>query len=721
MSEKPPCFVELVQGGLIKNGEYNTNKNDLIRDFYAPILKSSIHYDRTTGSFTAAGIKALAGPLSHLIRNAVTFESQRPVMRIVASHDIPERDYDQIAEGYRRRAQTPDEILVELLKSLKDSTDEELIRAVRNLGTMVQLGLIDIKVAIPTNKLRGMYHRKIGIFTDFCGGRVTFEGSQNVSIGGERSELNLEGLVAFCSKDEVIEGFKSEHYSFFEQLWENRLENVLVRPLDQYPKELLAGFGVPVDQILDELRAEQRIVRIPHECQRLAVNSWIENDHKGILDMCTGSGKTRAALMCLDALKKNPLTIIVCGNLIDLVEQWYTKEISEYFELSKIEVVRMSSAHGNQNELSGLLRDTTLDFQRGLYDQMGKRVFVLATIQTASQQWFVDMINRVDRERLAIVIDEVHHAGSPGPTGNVLKINAKYRIGLSATWRRYDDDENLSLEGYFSGSHGAVAYTYPLSRGIKDDLLSEYVYYLHTVNLDPQDALELRSRLEKYDKALKEIDPSLSIRFGDEVFSKISVSKWEKVRQMRNGLRDALGKALAKTDLALNIIKENYETLRKCVVYCANKEQLDRVAILMSEEGWDLSPYDSNVPKDDRTAIRLRFDRPYRGKPMFIGAIKCLDEGIDLPALDSAILVSSNRTEREWIQRRGRILRLSTEKEYSIIHDLLMLPEASASLTKAERDFVSSELDRLESFGRDARNSQEVLDHISKLRRDYQT
>lgn len=424
--------------------------------------------------------------------------------------------------------------------------------------------------------------------------------------------------------------------------------------------------------------------------------------------------------MCIDALKKNPLTLVVCGNLIDLVEQWYTKEISEYFQLSKIEVVRMSSAHGTQSELSGLLRDMILDFQKGLIDRMGKRVFILATIQTASQPWFVDMLNRVDQERLAIIIDEVHHAGSPGPTGNILKIKAKYRIGLSATWRRFDDDENLSLESYFEGPHGAVAYTYPLSKGIDDDLLSEYVYYLHTVNLDPQDALELRSRLEKYDRALKEIDPSLSIRFGDEVFSKISVSQWNKVRQLRNGLRDSIGKALAKTDLAMTIIEENYETLRKCVVYCANKEQLDRMAILMSEEGWDLSPYDSDVPKDDRAAIRQKFDRPYRGKPMFIGAIKCLDEGIDLPALDSAILVSSNRTEREWIQRRGRILRLSTEKEYSIIHDLLMLPEASASLTKAERDFVSSELDRLESFGRDARNSQEVLDHLSKLRRDYQ-
>lgn len=640
-------------------------------------------------------------------------------MRIVASHDIPEQDYDQMADGYRKRSHTPEDSLVAILQSLRDSSDEELLRAVRNLGTMVQLDLIDIKVAIPTNKLKGMYHRKIGIFKDFCNSTVSFEGSQNVSAGGERSELNLEGLVAFCSSDQVIEGFKREHALFFNDLWENKLENVTVRPLDQYPKELLAGFGVPVEKILDELHSLQRAPRIPRECQRLAANAWVSNGHIGILDMCTGSGKTKAALMCIDAIRKNSLTVVVCGNLIDLVDQWYNNEILDYYEPSKIEVIRLSSAHGLKEDLMAQLRDTILDFQQGRYDRAGKKVFVLAPIQTASQQWFVDLVNRVEPDRLSIIIDEVHHAGSPGPFGDVLKIKAKYRLGLSATWRRYDDDENLSLEGFFKGIHGAVPYTYTLSQGIKDGLLSEYVYYLHTVRLGEEEATELKARLEKYDHALKEIDPSLSLRLGDQVFSRISISQWNKMRQMRNGLREAIGKALAKTDLALTIIRDNYDTLRKCVVYCANKAQLDRIAILMAEESWDLSPYDRDVLKDARATIRDRFSKPYRGKPMFIGAIKCLDEGIDLPALDSAILVSSNKTEREWIQRRGRILRVSQDKEYSIIHDLLMLPEPSKSLSKAELDFIGSELDRLESFAKDARNSQEILDHISRLRRDY--
>lgn len=714
-------FKDLVSDGVIRDGEYNTNDNDLISEFYTPILGLAKSYDRSTGSFSVAGIKALAQPLLHFMRNAIASGVQRPSVRIVASHDISEWDYDQISGGYERRYKTPDEELLAILESLKDSSDQELLRAIRNIGTMVQLGLLDIKIAIPVEKLGGIFHRKIGVFTDFNENRITFEGSQNVSKSGDGSERNLEGLVAFCSDEPAIMKFKAGHIRFFEDLWENRLQNVRVRPLDQYPRKLLASHGVPLDTIIKEMEGTAPIVRPPpRECQTEAVLGWIQNGHRGILDMCTGSGKSRAALLALETLKDPPLSIIVTGNLIDLVNQWAENEITPMYGRSKVHLVKVSSLHGTREELQQRTIEAIEDFRMGFFSREEKRVFIISTIQSASQQWFINAVKKADPSRLTIIIDEVHHAGALGPTGDVLNIEGNYRIGLSATWRRYDDDENQRLESYFMGRHGAVAYTYPLSHGIRDDVLSEYRYFVHVVPLEPEDLVELRKRLTEYEEELRKIDPSLGIKGGDEVLGILPIAKLPRIIELRNGWRNTIGRALAKTDVALQIVDEEAANLKKCVIYCASKQHLDRTSTLMGQRHYDLEPYDSHVPEETRRRIREKFAVPYQGDPMFIGAIKCLDEGIDLPALDSAILVASNRTEREWIQRRGRILRKYPGKKYSTIHDVIMLPYAKGGRVSpsagAEMEYVQAELNRLESFAQDALNRADVLDEIRHFR-----
>jgi len=687
-----------------------------------PILSLASSYDRSTGSFSVAGIKALAQPLVHFMRNVIELSSPLPVMRIVASHDISDSDYDQISGGYQKRYKTAEEKLLAILQSLKDSSDQELLRAVRNIGTMVQLGCLDIKVAVPTEKLGGLFHRKIGVFTDFHENKITFEGSQNVSKSGDGSEKNLEGLVAFCSDEPAIMKFKAGHIRFFEDLWEDKLQNVKVRPLDQYPRDLLASYGVPLDTIMKEIGAGPSIILPPpRECQREAVLGWIQNGHRGIFDMCTGSGKSRAALLALDSLKDPPLSIIVTGNLIDLVSQWAENEITPMYGKSKAHLVKVSSDHGTRKELERKVMETVEDFRLGFYTKEEKRVFIISTIQSASQEWFRQITRRIDPSRLAIVIDEVHHAGAPGPTGDILRIQGDYRIGLSATWRRYDDDENGSLEDYFRGEHSAVAYSYSLSRGIRETVLSEYKYFVHAVPLEPEELAELRKRLIEYEEELRKIDPSLGIRRGDEVLGLLPTSKLSRLIQLRNAWRNTLGRALAKTDVALQIVDQEAANLKKCIIYCADKDHLDRSSILMGQRHYDLEPYDSHVPEETRRRIRDKFRAPYQGQPMFIGAIKCLDEGIDLPALDSAILVASNRTEREWIQRRGRILRKYPGKKYSTIHDVIMLPYAKERdafpLTRQEKEYIETELSRLESFAQDSLNRTDVVNEIHRLRR----
>jgi len=726
LSTPSKCFKDLVRDGIVRNGEYNTNTHDLIRDFYSPILALSKNYDRTTGSFSSTGIKSLARPLVHLIRNALIDEPARPVMRIVASHDITEEDYTSIVKGYKERRGTPEADLIAILEELRREPDDELLKAVRNIGTMVKLGLLDIKVAIPRNKLRGMYHRKIGIFTDFCKDTISFEGSQNVSFSGEQSEVNLEGLVAFCSSNPMIEGYKKEHRKFFDDLWSGQLPNVQVRPLDEYPRQLLASYAVQPETILSEAEPSG-VVGAPslRQHQVEAIRAWEENGLRGILDMCTGSGKSRVGLMAIETVAEPPLTVIVTGNLTDLIDQWAENQIVPLYGKENVAIVKISSVHGIRAKTEARLKEVVQDFERGFFTSHGKRVFVLAAIQSASQTWFRSIISRVSPSRLAVVIDEVHHAGAQGPTGNVLSIDANYRVGLSATWRRYDDDENGALERYFKGKNSVVAYNYPLSSGIKDGILSPYNYIIHPVSLDPADTAELRERLELYEEELTKIDPRLSLRFGDTVIERTPRNKWHRLVELRDDWRKTLGRAIARTDVALQTVEREYETLRKCIIYFADRQHLDRTATLMGKRGWSLEPYDSHVEKEIRKRIIEKFARPYKGQPFFIGAIKCLDEGIDLPALDSAILAASNKTEREWIQRRGRILRRSPGKDFAIIHDFVLLPflkqQDAYRLSKAEKGYIESEMERLKAFAEDALNRTEALTLIEGLRRTFRS
>jgi superfamily II DNA or RNA helicase len=569
-----------------------------------------------------------------------------------------------------------------------------------------------------------MYHRKIGIFEDVFGDQITFEGSQNVTFSGEGGIQNLEGFVAFCSNDPAIETYKTEHRQFFDSLWNDALENVRVRPLGEYPRELLAGYGVSAEKLLEGSKATEKEIRLaplPH--QEKAVQGWLAHNRRGILDMCTGSGKSRAALMALETIEESPFTIVVTGNLTDLIDQWAENQIIPYYGRERVALLRISSVHGIRSRMELKLSEMVQDYRSGLYSAQKKRVFVLAAIQSASQLWFRSIIGRIPQSRLAIILDEVHHAGAPGPTGNVLEINADFRIGLSATWRRYDDDQNGKLESFFMGNGSAVAYSYPLSQGIHDKILSPYKYIIHPVTLDPSDAEQLRSQLDEYEKQLEKINPRLSLSEGDQVIEKTPKKKWRTLTQLRNGWRSTLTRAVAKTDVALQIVDADYSSLNKCIIYCANKQHLDRTSTLMGQMHWGIEPYDSQVSDSIRKKIREKFARQRGDKPLFIGAIKCLDEGIDLPALDSAILVSSNKTEREWIQRRGRILRRYPGKEYSTIHDLVMLPYTSKSdafrLTKAELGYVESELNRLEAFSADSLNKTETQALIKDLRELY--
>jgi superfamily II DNA or RNA helicase len=722
--EKPCCFLEIVSNGTLHNGKYDTSKNDLIREFYSPVLRCANSFDRTTGAFTVSGIKELSQSLMPFFRNVLERDSREPAVRIISSHDITEFDYDEIVRGYRARSVDPEERLVAILEQLKASSDQELIEAIRRIATMVEAGLIEIRIGITKGKLDGLFHEKTQVFQDSDGHLITTEGSGNLTYHSLSGEENYESFSAFCSSSPDIESYKVQHQQNFESLWSNAVADVEVRPLSEYPRELLARFAVPMEQIRKELGIREKPgIRVPRECQRLALEAWIRNGRRGILDMCTGSGKTDVALMAGESCGKPVLTAVICGTLVDLIDQWSDNIISRYGR-SGVEVLKISARHGQAYELRDQLKEIILDFNSGYFDNEQKRVYVLAVMQTASSEWFVDLVNRVKKDRLLVVMDEVHHAGSP-EFSRSLEIRGEYRVGLSATWNRFDDDENLKLENYFRGTSASVPYHFSLKEAIEaiPPLLSKYQYLIHVVVLEPQDAEEIRERLIEVDRVLKEINPSLSLSMGDRVYELTPERNWKGLREKTNALRDVLskafGRAMAKTDLAVKIVNEEYQWLKKCIIYCNSKDHLDRTSALMKTYDRTMYPYDSNVDPEERRTIRAEFGKPYNGRPLFIGAIKCLDEGLDLPALDSAILVSSNRTEREWIQRRGRILRTSGGKENAIIHDVLMLPAPSRYLTKAEMDFIESELSRVESFGRDAMNVSEILSELTRLRSNY--
>ena len=696
---------------------YKTYKNNVVKEFYTPVLKQAVLYQRAVGFFTSGALIDLTKGLRGLTRN-------HGKIQFIVSPRLSEEDIAAINKGYEQK-----EIIGRaLMRDFKEPENYYEEERLNFLAYLIEEGFLDIKIAFtPPQKSTGMYHEKVGIVTDENGNKIVFTGSLNETINA--FHVNSESIVVFKSWEES-KAYVDEIQRDFEQLWDKRDDDLKI--LD-FPKVLKEKFEVMRKPDLDDFFKSESYVEeddnpaeeesipdrgIPHTptgfnfrgYQKDAIKEWAQHEYRGIFDMATGTGKTYTGLGAVVHLyeEKKRLAIVIVCPYQHLVEQWV--EDIERFNMNPT----IGYSASKQHDWKKRLENDVLDFSLGVID-----TFCFVTTNATYLSKFVcEQMKQLGKDTL-LLVDEAHNFGSTN-LRNKLYPNIQYRLALSATLDRHGDEEGTqALKDYF----GDKCIEYDLKRAIDEKKLTPYYYYPVLVYLDDEE-------YERY----KELSYLASKECHKDRHGKLIIT--EKGKRLL--LQRARVVAGAKSKLTkLRELMEKYKDDTHILVYCGATRTQDFLSdnsdrdeegerqivsvskILGNELGMKVTHFTSNESAEEREVIKQCFATasPYQA----IIAIKCLDEGVNIPSIKTAFVLASTTNPKEYIQRRGRVLRLAKNKPYAVIYDFVTLTEPLEDVNPYNPDFncekalAKRELQRIIEFGKIAKNARDSDELINDI------
>ena len=710
----------------IKN-EYRSLLDSVAKDFYIPLLSKAVKYQRAVGFFSSSCLVEISKGISELAKNGGKIQ-------LVASPYLSDEDIEAIKSGYAMRDQVVKDAVRREMTEGKTPFEKARLNLLANL---ISDGVLDIKIAFTEDSDRmGMYHEKMGIITDAEGNRVAFAGSMNESATA--MTLNYETIDVFCSwkgeEDRVV-----AKENAFASIWNDTEPNIKIIEFPELKQEISEKYkrSVP-DFEIDKKEYSPDIDTVLHtdlgiyteygpkfpewfklhDYQDEAITEWQKRDYRGIFDMATGTGKTYTGLGALTTLSKNidhKLAAIIVCPYQHLVEQWVEDILK--FNIEPIIGYSESSQKDWQKRLKDAIRDQKLKVR-------GKEFFCfICTNATFSSDYVQTQLAKIKSDTL-LMVDEAHNFGAPY-LSCLLFDNYKYRLALSATLERHNDEEGTAkLYDFF----GEKCIEYTLDRAIEEKKLTKYKYYPIVVTLTEEE-------LEAYDNLSYEIGKC--IMKGKNGKMKLS-SRGERLALQRSRI---VAGARNKVTMLEEVIQP-YIHDKHILVYCGatkgleqNQDrsdvdsedirQIDIVTDLLGNKlGMDVSQFTSKESVEEREVLKREFSEGDTLKVLI--AIKCLDEGVNIPKIKTAFILASTTNPKEYIQRRGRVLRLAEGKEYAEIYDFITLPygiEEVTSLTTAQvkrnSTLVKNELRRAEEFSRIAVNMVESASLIDEIKDAY--
>lgn len=674
--------------------DYNKAEDDIAQEFYLPAMKNASVYDRVSGYFGST-IYIIAWSALH------DFASNGGKMRIICSPCVSDTDKAAMSEGYS--AKNDEIIRKSLMKELDDLfNQEELEKPARVLACLIALGIIDVKIAVPLSgsepDLQRLFHDKVGIFSDSDGNAVGFRGSMNETFKGLAEDGNSESIDVFPSWTDERDVIRVQNaIRYFNKLWDRKMENTVVYDFPEAVRNSLVekSNGYDWRQLTKEIevsisrskrwRADKKNVsKSPRKHQLIALENWEKNGRRGIFEHATGSGKTYTAICAIrDALDRHK-TVLVLVPSKELLRQW-RKEIGE--NIQDIEIQYLLCGDGN----NAWKKDNLLRLWTSPSDSMNK--ITIAIMDTACSGQFVNSV--LPGEHLLVVADEVHRIGSSARR-NILNIDAHERLGLSATPIRYGDVEGTNaIFDYFGG---IVEPVFSLEDAIRTNVLTKYYYHPMQISLTEQEQDEWNELTKIINKIIASNGGSnRNISAVIEENSRLQMKMIERSRIIKQ--------ASGKAPLALSVIRDNYKYGEHWIVYCDNQAQLREVLNLLLDNDYDAYEYHSDMSGDREQTLKY-FDR----NGGILVSIRCLDEGVDIPATTHALILASSKNPREFIQRRGRILRKYEGKYFAHLYDAIVVPPKSYDDNDKSASIIETELMRAIQFGSWAENPSCVSD-----------
>lgn len=679
---------------------YHKGEDDIAREFYLPCMDRAISYDRAVGFFSST-IYAIAW------RSLREFVQRGGKMRMICSPILSVQDADAIDEGYSARAEARNgESLRDELRRMLGNP--QLVKPARILASLVAMGVLDIKIAWvgrgAPGSVRRLFHDKLGVFEDKDRNVVAFKGSMNETWAGLSYDGNLESVDVYLSWGGERENARIENErAYFERLWSGeQYPGVTTVPFPDVAKQDLvdAARVSEWERLVDDVCAEIDTAfarsadrgpdaRVPRPHQLEALDNWEAQGRRGILEHATGSGKTFTALCAMrSAAERRDVMLVVVPSVL-LLEQW-ENEIRRAFSDRDPQLLVCGGGHKKWAD-SGRLQRWTRQ-QLVVRPEEPPRV-ILATIQTAASETFRRRVK--DGSHLFLIADEVHRVGTPSGR-QLLDLQTGARLGLSATPHRAGDSEgtNAILE-YFGG---VVPPPFTLQDAIAARTLTPYTYHVHTIQLSDTEQ-------ESWDNLTAEIK-SLYARARQERDADRAGTMNARVKRLLIDRSRIAKQASGKPGLASSILSAHYAAGQHWLVYCDDQSQLRQVReALEGIEGRRVLEYHSAMDGDREQTLAL-----FRSQGGIVVSIRCLDEGVDIPDVTHALILASSRNRREFVQRRGRVLRRAPGKTLAHIHDAVVLPIPGGQDQIPGQALLEGELVRAIEFGSAAINPACISD-----------
>ena len=701
----------------IKN-EYRSLLDDVVNEFYIPLLKEAKLYQRAVGFFTSSALARIADGIEGLIENGGKIQ-------IIASPKLTIEDIEEIKKGYELR-NILEKALIREMEIPEEQKDTEKLSYIAKL---VSEGVLDIKIAFLTsgNEI-SMYHEKMGIIVDNENNAVAFSGSMNETSNAFSG--NYESFDAFCSWTADEERVFQKQMAF-KAIWEDYEPGVETIDFPEAAKRKLYEYNT---ELKENLSRENKIdnkysedllefdtdkdIYLPQnfkirDYQLNAIEKWKDNDYRGIYDMATGTGKTLTALASIESLYRDNsdrLAVIIICPYQHLVEQW-VEDIVE-FGMNPIIGYSSSSQKKWDKKLEQAVRSFNLHVSNHFCFVTTNASFITPKVQKEIIKLGEDTV---------IVVDEAHNMGASNYR-RFLPHSIKYRLALSATIERHNDEIGTGvLKKYF----GQICINYSLKDAIDNDMLTRYYYYPVITSLDLDE-------LDEYLVLTKQISKGVKLEKGKTILTEFAKQLLIKRSRIIAGARnkiEVLEREIMPYIDDTHILVYCGATVIKDEVDHDNDNfgvrQIDKVTDLLGNKlNMRVGRFTSQESAQERIQIKKAFAEGDVLQTLV--AIKCLDEGVNIPSIKTAFILASSTNPKEYIQRRGRVLRKFEGKDVARIYDFITLPfeidnidYQSEDVLNSTRGLVVRELIRILDFAELAENPSMSMELVYELKHKF--
>lgn len=710
--------------------KYSSDSNHIPLEFYEETFPVASQIDLLLGYFSSNAFKVLARSFSEFIMNGGS-------MRIITNHVYSLRDKENLIDELSLKNEDKViDIFADADKLENELRDYGLhfFDCLRYLLKHKRLQIMPVKfngVDLAHSKKMILYDGKDYISTD---GSINFT-LNSLTRNSESFEVNApwKGEIFDRRTKEEIENFElifSHQHSSYQYISPEYIE-VVINKIGK-PKELHdlledsirldnSEFGLKVKELLTrkkirfqtilEKEDENEAPSFPYSSgprsyQIDAYSNWLDNNFKGVFAMATGTGKTITSLNCV--LQEYQISgkyhAIVLVPSVALVDQW-EEEISE-FKFNKI--LKVNSSYNWESQLASF----TSNFKWGLQEN----IFIVSTYGSFITDRFQKYFSKIAKDFIFIA-DEAHNIGADQIKRVLPKISCEKRIGLSATPKRiYDPEGTEALNNFFNDSP-PYTYNFDMERALNEGFLTEYKYFPVLVELTEG---EMDEYIDISKKLLRYFDPESESFKDDPIVEKLLIRRKNVIHKANNKVE--CFKTILKDLESMKKLKYIFTYVPEGYIY-NDSNTGTKILHEFLKAGAETVPtlkMNSYTSEDeDLPGILNGFES---GKINLLFAMKMLDEGVDVPRAEVGIFCSSTGNPRQFIQRRGRLLRKHVDKAYATIYDMVVIPTSNNNndYFSMEQNMVRNELRRVAYFSSLSMNYYDSRENLESVCNKYE-